>query len=232
MQKYRHGICVFCAKEGLVTDDHIPPQNIFPKPRNNNVGLIAVPACQICNGGSAVDDEEFKLFISLKAGMTSDVGKKLHESTRRTVRHNQKLKRRISDATRIFLPTNAREGFSEFSIVHGDLGPIKRVLRKLVLGLYFHHYGEVICDLADIMVIVSDDIPDDKVEGLRFYCEEIRIHGTLGSIGSDHEFYYRHAKVVDAEYASGWLFAFYQQYGAIAMTYPKGIIEQDAAANP
>ena len=63
MQKGKLGICPFCAKEKYLTDDHIPPKNLFPKPRPNT--LITVPGCDECNRGNSKDDEYFRLMINM-----------------------------------------------------------------------------------------------------------------------------------------------------------------------
>jgi len=94
----------------MVTDDHLPPRNIFPKPQPNNVDLITVPACSKCNEGSSRDDEEFKLYISLKSGMEKPHCLKLHKSTKRTIQHNSNLKKRlIKDSTNFFFPIHKTE---------------------------------------------------------------------------------------------------------------------------
>jgi hypothetical protein len=222
MKKPRHGLCVFCGSEGEVTDDHVPPQCVFPEPRHPQVKLIKVPACQKCNGGSSTDDEAFKVFVSLKAGMDNQVSLKLHESTRRTVQKNQRIKRDIlKNSERFYLPANVREGFSEVSLLRFDPAPVRRVLRKVVLGLYYHHFGAIICNGVDVSIDLADQIPPSKEDE---YCEfvvEIQRHGQLGSIGVDREFHYRYAPVIDNAHASVWLFAFYQRAGAVGYTIPK-----------
>src|SRR5438445_6283846 len=63
-RKRKMGQCVYCGKVRLLTDDHIPPQNLFPKPRPGS--LIRVPSCEPCNGGASKDDEYFRLFITVR----------------------------------------------------------------------------------------------------------------------------------------------------------------------
>jgi hypothetical protein len=57
--------CVYCGSTTEITRDHIPPQNLFNKPRPNN--LITVPACIECNKGFEVDDEYFWLTLASRA---------------------------------------------------------------------------------------------------------------------------------------------------------------------
>jgi len=61
MTKQRHGECVYCGHTKPLTDDHIPPQSLFRKPRPAD--LIAVPSCRQCNISASKDDEYFKTVI-------------------------------------------------------------------------------------------------------------------------------------------------------------------------
>ncbi len=55
------GKCAYCGKERSLTRDHIPPRNIFPKPRPSD--LITVPCCEECRQGWSKDDEYFRSVI-------------------------------------------------------------------------------------------------------------------------------------------------------------------------
>jgi hypothetical protein len=58
-QPKKSGQCAYCGKKQPVTDDHIPPKNLFPKPRGSN--LITVPCCEFCRKGWSENDEYFIL---------------------------------------------------------------------------------------------------------------------------------------------------------------------------
>src|SRR5262245_41527341 len=60
----RMGQCIYCGEIRELTDDHIPPKNLFAKPRPND--LIEVPSCKVCNGGASKDDEYFRLMLTLR----------------------------------------------------------------------------------------------------------------------------------------------------------------------
>ena len=64
----KQGVCVYCGFVGDITDDHIPPENLFSKPRPDN--LIKVPSCERCNRGFSRDDEYFRLMLIMR----EDVG--------------------------------------------------------------------------------------------------------------------------------------------------------------
>jgi hypothetical protein len=56
--------CVYCGDRRAFTEDHIPPRNLFPKPRPPN--LIKVPSCDSCNCGASRDDEYFRLCLTVR----------------------------------------------------------------------------------------------------------------------------------------------------------------------
>ena len=58
------GQCVYCRKQGPITKDHIPPKNLFARPRPNN--LVTVPCCFECNKAAQKDDEYFRLMVSMR----------------------------------------------------------------------------------------------------------------------------------------------------------------------
>jgi hypothetical protein len=51
--------CAYCGSTSELTDDHIPPKNLFPKPRPENI--ITVKACKICVKDTSKDDEYFRM---------------------------------------------------------------------------------------------------------------------------------------------------------------------------
>lgn len=48
--------CIFCGKNVGDTDDHVPPQCLFPRPLPSN--MITVPACHDCNNKRFSKDDE------------------------------------------------------------------------------------------------------------------------------------------------------------------------------
>ncbi len=55
------GVCTYCGRAREITDDHVPPQNMFPSPRPPD--LITVPACRRCNQGFSMEDEYFRIAV-------------------------------------------------------------------------------------------------------------------------------------------------------------------------
>ena len=54
-----------CANVGEVNREHVPPKNLFLKPRPTNT--ITVDLCVTCNHGYHLDDEYFRVYIAAGA---------------------------------------------------------------------------------------------------------------------------------------------------------------------
>lgn len=74
-QRSVRGTCTYCGRTREITDDHVPPQNIFPSPRPPD--LITVPACRQCNQGSSREDEYFRIAILGPAALHDPRARKL-----------------------------------------------------------------------------------------------------------------------------------------------------------
>jgi hypothetical protein len=146
-------ICVYCAKNPGLTDDHVPPKSFFPQPRPSN--LITVPACNKCNSGAGKDEDYFlATFMFSEAGIT-DAGKTLwKQRLDRMFRKNLGLRRRLAKgfsyrpvvtATGIYLGHRMGLQFDERRF--------ERVIQKIVRGLYYFEYGEALSPETEIMTL-------------------------------------------------------------------------------
>jgi len=59
---------VYCGATAELTDDHIPPRNLFPPPRPST--LITVRSCPRHNLDSSLDDEYFRVMLTLRADVS------------------------------------------------------------------------------------------------------------------------------------------------------------------
>ena len=88
-------MCAICGVNPGVTRDHIPPQSLYPKPRDENIRLNTVPACKECNNGASTDDEEFKVIIGFTTGEYQSSQDRVIDSLARTIGKNQKIANNI-----------------------------------------------------------------------------------------------------------------------------------------
>jgi len=158
--------CGYCGSAEVKTRDHIQPKAIFPVPRPSD--LITVPYCASCNHGASDSDELFRAYLSLHVGLDTPSTGQLWAETLRGVRNNRRLHRRLlSEMEPIWLTTSS-------GVIHGqgvrgrwDSEAHDRTIERMVRGLYFHHYQEVLGLrvtikthwLQKLVVAFVDDMP-------------------------------------------------------------------------
>jgi hypothetical protein len=138
------GKCAICGAKEATSRDHVPPRSIFQKPWPSD--LVTVPACDDCNGGSSLNDEEFKVGLSILAGIeTPETMRLWDEGAMRTLAHNRRMHRDIMSR---FVQVEVRSPAGIYlhtreAILVPKKG-IHAVLERTIRGLYFHHFGEVL----------------------------------------------------------------------------------------
>lgn len=226
MKKERKGICAFCGSLTIVTDDHVPPRNIFPPPQPNDVEFVTVPGCKKCNQGSSADDEQFKVYITLKSGVNGAASLKLHQSTKRTIRSNRKIRKEIfENSTPFYLPSGDSSTFETQYIHKFDPRPIRRVARKIIKGLYFKHFGECIDEKAEVSVYLSEDIKYHQIMIIEDLARDTGKFGEHHTVGKNREFHYAFAET-EVKYGTSWVLIFNDQCAIVGLTIPKENIQQ------
>lgn len=141
----KQSVCAYCGEYGPTSRDHVPPKNLFPKPRTAD--LITVPACERCHSGSSKDDDYFRAAL-----LTSEL-----------LEDNPEAERVIDELMRSLGGRKGR-GFigllassiekvdvwsPQGSIYLGkkdafriDRKRIAAVLTRIIRGLYFHEIGK------------------------------------------------------------------------------------------
>src|SRR6266446_5794791 len=72
----RRGICYLCGKEGIVTDDHVPPQCLAPQADNSI--FYKLPAHERCNNALSVHEsrcqvpEKLNIKVRVNKGQLAD----------------------------------------------------------------------------------------------------------------------------------------------------------------
>jgi hypothetical protein len=135
--------CTYCGGRGPFTRDHIPPSNLFPKPRPND--LITVPACGTCNHDASLDDEYFRLAITTgvdPARFPREFAHSLAAIRRlaqpRKVRFAGTMIAAVGSA-QIHSPAGVYLGRAPALQVQG--ARVLRVVARIIAGLYYHHLG-------------------------------------------------------------------------------------------
>jgi len=122
-----------------VTNDHIPPKNMFgTKPSN----LITVPACSDCNGGSSTDDEYFRLIASEVNTATHPDAQNANEAIIRSMARPQASGFREALRKSVYGIEVEQDGVIEVKPFVGlDVRRLDRTAKKIVKGLFYHIRG-------------------------------------------------------------------------------------------
>lgn len=134
------GQCAYCGKRCRVTDDHIPPKNLFPKPRSSN--LVTVPCCEGCREGWSKDDEYFRAVVlsAEKVSEQSSAKSSIDSLMRSLYRPEQKRFALMltGSVTEIEVLTKAGIYLRTAPAIKIDTKRIDRVGERIIRGLFFH----------------------------------------------------------------------------------------------
>ncbi len=212
-QNRRIGDCVYCGERGPLSRDHIPPSNLFAQPRPTN--LLTVPSCDRCNGAASLDDEYFRLAITAGIDPTQfpnefdlsiqaihKLGAPQKRGLAKTMLSNFRKKA-------IFTPAGLYLG--EAGALSIDAVRIRRVVSRVVRGLFFHHFGKRLPSTHTIWIFsdwFTPNLPDREL-----FTEVQVVLDFLSSaepreIGSG-VFCYRHCILEEEPEGSIWWLCFY-----------------------
>ncbi|WP_146086258.1 hypothetical protein [Methylobacter tundripaludum] len=154
----KKGICAYCGEEKGITDDHIPPQCIFPKPRTT--ALIVVPCCEPCRVGWSMDDEEFRRFVWSAAGAEEHpsfekAADKIISSINRLEAQDYR-NRVLSSIGDIEMYSEAGSSVGNQPMMKLEWDRVERVLTRIVRGLFFQRNKKLIPDDHELIIKAPD----------------------------------------------------------------------------
>jgi hypothetical protein len=203
--------CVYCG-EPATTDDHVPPECLFTPPLPND--LTTVPACDKCNGGASGDDEVFRNELSLSAASfgRSPAAIERAKPSWRSINRNDRFSADIRSRA-IPVEAYSPEGVSLGAVwyaVPNRLDVHKRVLTRIVKGLYWHEFGERLRDDDSISLVFIDKGKPNWREGLSLV---ERLGPTQRQVGDGKTFRYLYGRAVDDPRFWVWLLIFFEGTG-------------------
>jgi hypothetical protein len=205
-------LCAICGVNPAVTSDHIPPQSLYPKPRDNDINLNTVPACKECNNGASTDDEEFKVFIGITTGEHQIAQDKVIDSIARTIGGNQKIANNIFKNQRnVYAKLNSEILESAVAITL-DRTRYERVITRIVKALHWMETGKA--QNADLKTTV---LPGDNLDAaLAQSIMEVMHSLPLRPLNKGTFLYRGHV----SEDGSGiWGMQFFEHHTVFAITY-------------
>jgi len=210
---------------GHVTDDHIPPQSLFPSSKPSE--LIYVPGCSACNQGWTKDDEFFKTVVTLSehTDNSSNAGGARAASLRALERPNAKGFSKMLLSKTFYADVFTPRGvFVERRMgINVDKERIDRVVGKTVRGLFYKFSGRLLGDDYDIHVDTNETLERADPQTLRAMQEQIikplsacpEISAASGS------FRFRYSIPDPTINASVWALVFYSRLPFLCITGPK-----------
>ena len=139
------GKCVYCWENDAETTDHVPPKNLFPKPRPST--LVTVPACRDCNEEASKDDEYLRWVLTVG----EHVGKNPHASVAgdtsiRAIKRPEAagFQKLLMDATHKVVLVSPEGDLAERLAYGVDWERVYRVIGRTVKGLYFGETGRAL----------------------------------------------------------------------------------------
>lgn len=224
--KKRGGECVYCGKFSKpLTEDHIPPECLFPLPLPSN--LIKIRCCTACNAGASADDEYFKRQIVLSQNVKNHPeAKKLIPSVQRSL---EKLRPFDVEFLRSLHYRNALsliDGTISTKLAYPvDMVRLERVVQRITLGLYWRTVKNRLPDDCTVDVLVIGDnilkLPLNELENFTRVIIEPLSSREKTVIGAD-VFSYRYT-LFDGQQPgwSAWLMTFFGGVPAVSLTRPK-----------
>lgn len=207
METVKSEKCVICGERAAVTRDHVPPKNLFPKPRPND--LVTVPACSECNNGSSVEDEDFRTYLSFQIGLQSHLTEKLwFDGAKKSLERRKSLQQQIIASLRPIM-VETKTGITSETAFEVPERVYVRVFERVVRGLYFHHFKKILGKEVPISISPLVGIDDNSLKLL----EEIPV----AAIG-DPAFVYKYAVASDDENSSLWVMQLYEAHWIEAVT--------------
>lgn len=208
-------ICVYCGAQAT-TRDHVPPRNLFGKSPGE---LITVPSCARCNGGASQDDEYFRAILTMRrdvedAPLASDARATAERAWKRP--ESRGFATMLSSKVRrVMLKTSAGIVYGPEPTVEIDQARIARVLRRVVLGLFYHELGSRLSppyDAFSFQLGAYSELERDQLAGRLRGREAIRVGGG--------EFEYRWVAASDDPSVTQWVLRFFDRVIFIGTTWP------------
>ncbi len=213
--------CVFCGALAT-TRDHVPPQGVFPDPRPTD--LITVPACDICNNSTKLDDEYFRWLVA--TGSTDD------DEAKRLIKERilPRFQSHPALLNQIMKGATQAEVFSEGGIYLGkkpafrfDRNRIQTVINKTVRGLYFHETGSILIQSSLVKEFALNPIFGESFK-------EAVCSLPLSDIGKG-VFSYRYWLNSDDPNETFWFLMFFDKTLFFTKTEPRGSLNRPEGAS-
>ena len=230
--RVRKGRCAHCGKKSsFITDDHVVPKCLFPKPRPH---LVTVPACRKCNAGMSQDEEYFKEVVLRRDDIPqTEITKQLNDSLFRSAMYNRGPMRQI-ERQLYRIPDQVIDGVfrTGLVVIKPDFPRLDRVAKKIATGIYYLTHGEPMSASHKLEVIwrngTRDNLSDQQNEAIVAMLELLRQHSDMQFIGKQDVFVFRHAVTTENPYSAAWHLGFFGVASFVLVSLPHSVFERQA----
>lgn len=216
--------CIYCGGQRELTNDHVPPKNLFPKPRPSN--LITVPACTLCHSSTSKDDEYFRLKLCMSENVGDHPDADINRETiLRSLNREQAtgLKQSFfADIRKVQRKTNSGLYLRDTLAFNVDLERIFRVVIRTTRGLYYYEVGKRLNPNYDVDVHSDDTLinePADVLENLEKNIIVPLFQKSPKVLGNDIFMYRYHITDEDPNFTV-WALTFYGRVSFLVFTGP------------
>jgi len=200
--------CVFCGKIAYTQSDHIPPENLFPKPRPST--LITVPSCPECHRKTTKDDEYFRLMIINREHVAKQPeAKKIIPKIKKSLQRSESR----AFSTSFYNSLRTREAFTVNGIYLGNVitclpndARIQKVSNRIIKGLFYNLKKIRVPDECKIeSCVIQGLIDEEETCEIRNAFKYLGMKPNVIAKGVFKYFYYFDQNSID----STWLLVFY-----------------------
>lgn len=199
-------LCAICGVNPATTKDHVPPKNLFPKPRPQD--LITVPACACCNNGSSVEDEDFRTYLSLLIGKQTDLMERLWLQSKKSLDRRTQTRTSFLESIKSLGATH-QTNLGERIAFEIPARVYTIVFERVVRGLYYHHFGEILGKTVAISVAPLKGIDDNSFKLIENW--------PTYSIGGN-AFVYKISRASDSPKSTAWVLQLYESHWILCET--------------
>ncbi|CAG1770649.1 hypothetical protein BAC3_01229 [uncultured bacterium] len=214
-------MCAYCGSRDNLDSDHVPPKNLFLKPRPTNI--ITVPACPVCHSGTSKDDEYFRLKLCLRSNASEHPkAKAIWNSIFRSLNRKEATGLRssfLSDIRRVRLHTQAGLYIGSTLAHDVDVNRIRRVVERTVRGLYFAESCNPLGLSNEVSIYTNEDISADKLDELN-QTILTPLAAVAPKVIGDNVFLYRFHIENENPVYSVWGLSFYAKVPFLCFTGP------------
>lgn len=216
------GTCVYCDKKGIITNDHIPPKNLFGEPRPGN--LITVPSCVDCNSSFSKDDEYFRFSITIR----EDIFEKTQDIHPKVMRSLEKPKK-IGFRKNFLRTIKPFEDISDAGIFRGykysynvDMQSLNNVATRIIKGLFYYHFKKIIPIECVVDAFCLDGIKNMLQNDIINLQDNILVPLSKQKLYRiEPVFEYKYIVSREDKYLSVWLMSFFKKVYFLGFTIPR-----------